>query len=317
MLTTHVGLFDRTSMEWLNYHHLYYFHVIVQEGGLAKAAARLRLTHSTLSAQLKSLEQFLGQPLFDRVGRRLVLTPFGTDVAQYAADIFRLGSELVEVARGRTVSRRTLLKVGVVGALPRTIVYRLLEPAMAARRDVSLSIRQAPFDELLLDLAANRVQVVLSDSPPPAGLSVRVHAQVLGSSDLLLYATPAMAKRYRRGFPASLADAPMLFPSAGTGLRAAMERWLAEQGIRPQVAGEFDDAGLLRVFGALGTGVFPIRSVMRKEVEETHAVQLVGAMSGVFERFYAIIPQRRSSNPLVTAIIEGGRRKLTPFTKKR
>ena len=302
-------------MEWLNYHHLYYFHAIVQEGGLAKAAARLRLTHSTLSAQLKALEQFLDQPLFDRKGRRLVLTPFGADVAQYAADIFRLGGELVEVARGRATSRRTQLRIGAVGSLPKTIIYRLLEPAMDAGEDVSVAIRQAPLDELLLHLAANRVQVVLSDAPPQSGLSVRVHSHALGSSDILLYATPPLARRYRRGFPASLAEAPLLFPAAGTGLRAGMERWLAEQGIRPRIAGEIDDAGLLRVFGALGRGVFPIRAALREEVEETHAVQLVGPMAGVVERYYAIIPQRRARNPLVSAIIEGGRRKLRPVTR--
>jgi LysR family transcriptional activator of nhaA len=299
-------------MEWLNYHHLYYFHAIVQEGGLAKAAARLRLTHSTLSAQLKALEQFLDQPLFDRKGRRLVLTPFGADVDQYAADIFRLGGELVEVARGRTTSRRTQLRIGAVGSLPKTIIYRLVEPAMDAGQGVSISIRQAPLDELLLHLAANRVQIVLSDAPPQSGFSVRVHSHALGSADILLYATPQLAKRYRRSFPASLADAPMLLPAAGTGLRASMDRWLAEKGIRPQIAGEIDDAGLLRVFGALGRGIFPIRSVLREEVEETHAVQLVGEMDGVAERYYANIPQRRSGNALVTAIIEGGRRKLKP-----
>jgi LysR family transcriptional regulator, transcriptional activator of nhaA len=302
-------------MEWLNYHHLYYFHVIIQEGGLAKAAARLRLTHSTLSAQLKALEQFLEQPLFDRKGRRLVLTPFGADVAQYAGDIFRLGGELVEVARGRAASRRTQFRIGAVGSLPKTIIYRLLEPAMDAGQDVSISIRQAPLDELLLHLASNRVQIVLSDAPPQSGLSVRVHSHALGSSDILLYAAPQLAKRYRRRFPDSLADAPMLFPSTGTGLRASMERWLADHGVRPLVAGEIDDAGLIRVFGALGRGIFPIRSVLREEVEETHAVQLVGEMDGVAERYYAIIPQRRSGNALVTAIIEGGRRKLKPLTK--
>jgi LysR family transcriptional regulator, transcriptional activator of nhaA len=302
-------------MEWLNYHHLYYFHMIAQEGGLAKAAVRLRLTHSTLSAQLRSLEQFLNQPLFDRKGRRLVLTPFGSDVAQYAADIFRLGGELVDVARGRSASRRVQLRVGAIGTLPKTIVYRLLEPALDAGPDVAVSVRQAPLEELLLHLAGNRVHLVLSDSPPPAGQSVRVHTHPLGTSGLLLYATPPLARKYRRGFPGSLADAPFVLPSAGTGLRGAMERWFADHGIRVQVAGEIDDAGLLRVFGALGRGIFPIRAVLQKEVEETHAVQLVGPMDGVTERYYAISPHRRTDSALVAAIIEGSRTRLAPFEK--
>src|SRR5262245_49048841 len=112
--------------EWLNYHHLYYFWLIEQSGGLARAAERLGLTHSTLSAQLKALEDFLGGALFERRGRRLVLTPFGAEVASYATDIFRLGAELVDVARGRTSGRQTTLRAGVVGTLPKSIAYRLL-----------------------------------------------------------------------------------------------------------------------------------------------------------------------------------------------
>src|SRR5262249_50550071 len=118
-------------LEWLNYHHLYYFWLIAQEGGLARAADRIGLTHSTLSAQLKSLEAFLGGKLFERRARRLVLTPFGAEVASYATDIFRLGTELVDVVRGRAPGRQTSLHVGVVGSLPKSVTYRLLEPALA------------------------------------------------------------------------------------------------------------------------------------------------------------------------------------------
>jgi hypothetical protein len=121
------------AMEWLNYHHLFYFSVIVQEGGLAKAAARLRLSHSTLSTQLRALEEFLGCELFERCGRRLVLTPMGAEVAEYADEIFRMGAELVDVARGLKDGRCSALRVGVVDALPKTFIYRLLEPAMQAQ----------------------------------------------------------------------------------------------------------------------------------------------------------------------------------------
>src|SRR5689334_3622490 len=101
-------------MEWLNYHHLLYFSLIAHEGSLTRAAAKLHVTHSTLSVQLRALEEFLGGPLFERRGRSLVPTPLGTDVAAYADDIFRTGAELVDMARGRTAPRRAALRVGVV-----------------------------------------------------------------------------------------------------------------------------------------------------------------------------------------------------------
>jgi LysR family transcriptional activator of nhaA len=300
-----------SPMEWLNYHHLYYFWLIAQEGTLSKAAARLRLTHSTLSAQLRQLEDFLGQPLFDRRGRRLSLTPFGAEVAHYAAEIFQLGGELVEVARGRRASRRARLRVGVVGTLPRTIVYRLLEPALAAEEAVTAVIIQAPFDQLLVHLAANRLQLVLADRPPPEGGTLGLHTHLLGGSEILLYGTPALAARYRRGFPGSLDGAALVVPGGSTGLRRAIERWFADRTLRFEVAAEVDDAGLMRVFGAFGRGLFPIRAVLRTEVEETHEVSRVGPLDGIEEKYYAIALERRVRDPRVARIITSGRTRLS------
>src|SRR5262245_23362907 len=117
-------------MEWLNYHHLFYFSVIAREGGLAAAARELRLTHSTLSAQLKALEAHFGAKLFERRGKRLVLTALGSEAASYAEDIFRLGRELNDMARGRVSPGRRALRVGVVAGLPKTLVHHLLSPAL-------------------------------------------------------------------------------------------------------------------------------------------------------------------------------------------
>ncbi|MEO1338168.1 MAG: LysR family transcriptional regulator, partial [Myxococcota bacterium] len=74
-------------MKWLNYHHLLYFWTVVREGGIQPAARRLRLTHPTISAQLKQLEEFLGEALFDRSGRSLQLTETGHVAYQYADEI--------------------------------------------------------------------------------------------------------------------------------------------------------------------------------------------------------------------------------------
>lgn len=64
-------------MEWLNYHHLLYFWTVVREGGVSRAAEKLRLAQPTISAQVKALEDAFGQRLLDRQGRRLVLTDAG------------------------------------------------------------------------------------------------------------------------------------------------------------------------------------------------------------------------------------------------
>lgn len=195
----------------LNYQHLLYFWIIAREGGLSRAAATLRLTHSTLSVQLRALEDSLGEPLFERRGRALVLTPFGREVQQYAGEIFRLGTELVDYARGRGSPRRRF-EVGVVGALPKTIVTRLLEPALASGHAGSLRVRQDTLDRMIQELASGRLHAVLSDTAPVQGSVLKLHVHPLGGSPIFLYGAPGLAARYRRGFPRSLAGAPLLLP---------------------------------------------------------------------------------------------------------
>jgi LysR family transcriptional activator of nhaA len=303
-------------VDWLNYHHLFYFNVIVQEGGLAKAAARLRLSHSTLSTQLRALESFLGAELFERRGRRLVLTPLGAEVADYAAEIFRMGTELVDVTRGRAAGRRSPLRVGVVDAMPKTLTYRLLEPALQAERSGPVHVRQDELGRLLEEIATNKLHLVLSDTPPPQGLPVRVHAHLLGQTDVLLYGTPELAARYRKGFPHSLNDAPLLLPGGAASLRRGIERWLTDRGIRVRMEGQIDDAGLLRVFGAAGRGLFPVRSALRTEVEEAHGAVFVGKLEGLHERYYAVSTERRVRHPGVIALIDRARSKLSTPTSR-
>lgn len=297
-------------MEWLNYHHLFYFRAIAREGSLTKAAANLHVTHSTLSVQLKSLEDFLGGPLFERRGRTIALTPLGVEVAAYADDIFRTGAELVDMARGRTSSRRTVLRVGVVGAIPKTVVVQLLEPAIAVKGFGAIFIRQDSLDRLLEELAASRIHLVLSDIPPPEGASHRVYGHLLGESDVLFYGAPALAKQYRRGFPASLEGAPVYLPSPGTSLRRLLERWFAQHGLHVRVEGEFDDAGTMRAFGFRGGALFPVRAALKAEVEEMSAAQRVGKVDGIRERYYAISVERRVRHPAMAALIERARARL-------
>ncbi|MEP7125695.1 MAG: LysR family transcriptional regulator [Byssovorax sp.] len=297
-------------MEWLNYHHLLYFWTIVHEGSLTKAAARLRLTHSTLSVQVRALEEFLGGPLFERRGRSLIPTPLGIEVAAYADDIFRTGAELVDMARGRVAPRRAVLRVGVVSTIPKTVSYRLLEPALAVEGFGPVSIRQDNFERLLEDLATSRIHLVLSDAPPPEGLKLRVYAHLLGETDVLFYGAGVLAKRYRKGFPGSLEGAPVLLPSPGTSLRRLLDPWFVQQRVRVNVEGEFDDAGTMRAFGVHGRGLFPVRAALKAELDELPAVQLVGHVEGVRERYYAISVERRVRHPAMAALIENARVKL-------
>lgn len=300
----------RWVLEQLNYQHLFYFSIIVQEGGVARAAKHLRLSHSTLSTQLRLLEQFLGGELFERRGRNLVLTPFGAQVSAYAKEIFRTGAELVDVARGLAPGKSPVLRAGVVSSLPKTIAGRLLAPALTAAESASFLIRQDSQAALVEELAAGRLHVVLSDSPSQTA-AYRLHAHILGETEIFFYASRALAAKLARAFPDSLSDARLLLPSQG-GLRRAVERWLAERGIRPRVIGEVDDSGLVRALGGIGLGVFPVRGALRIEVEEAHGAVQLGKLVGLRERYYAISVERRIKHQGVAAIVESARADLIP-----
>jgi LysR family transcriptional activator of nhaA len=265
--------------------------------------------------QLRTLEEFLGGPLFERRGRALVLTPLGTDVAAYADDIFRMGAELVDMARGRTSPRRAVFRVGVVGAIPKTVAYRLLEPALAVQGFGPISVREDNFDRLLEDLATSRIHMVLSDLAPPEGLSLRVYGHLLGETDVLFYGATELAEKYRRGFPGSMQGAPVYLPSPGTSLRRLLERWFAEHSLEVRVEGEFDDAGTMRAFGLHGGGLFPVRAALKAEVEDTQAVRRVGRVDGVRERYYAVSAERRVRHPAMAALVQSARTRLAEGTE--
>lgn len=303
-------------MEWLNYHHLFYFWRIAREGSLSRAAEQLRVSHSTLSAQLRALESSLSGPLFDRRGRRLVLTPLGEQVASYADEIFRLGRELVDTSRGVAAERSLALRVGVASGLPPSVAYRLLSPALVPSRFRPIVFRRAMFDRLLEELAAGRLHLVLSDVPPPETSTHRVFAHLLGASGILVYGTAKLARELRRRFPASLEGAPLLVPTPASWLRRQIDRWLVERNLRPRLDGEFDDAALMRTAGIHGHGVFPVREALRAEVEEAGGVQLVGRLDGIEERYYVVSTERRVRHPAVSAIVEHGRARLSRLSSK-
>ncbi len=294
-------------MEWLNYHHLLYFWTVVREGGVSRAAEKLRLAQPTISAQVKALEDAFGQRLFDRQGRRLVLTDAGRLVYRYADEIFGIGRELLETMKGRAPGRPVEFAVGVANSVSKLIVRRLLEPALAADAAVRLTCREDGTNALLAELATHDLDVVIADVPAPSHVRVKVFSHLLGESDVTFFAAAPLAARLRRRFPQSLDGAPMLLPSTGSALRRSLDQWMDDGNLHPHIAGEFDDSALMKAFAQGGAGVFPAPSVIASEVVRQYRVQAVGQAMGVRERYYAISVERRLKHPAVLALTKAAR----------
>ena len=297
-------------MEWLNYHHLFYFWTVAREGGLVPAGKALHLSHPTLSAQIRALEDQLGEKLFTKVGRKLVPTDTGRIALRYAEEIFSLGHEMVDAVKGRSSGQPLRLDVGVVDVVPKLVVRRLLHPALGLEQPVRLVCYEDSYEKLLADLALHTLDIVISDAPIPPGSNVRAFNHLLGESGVSLFGTKSLVARYQRGFPKSLDGAPFLLPLENLTLRRAFNQWFDRHAIKPRVVAEFEDSALLKVFGGDGVGLFPAPTVVEREVLAQYGVVLLGRVDEVYERFYAISVERRLKNPAVVAISDAARHGL-------
>jgi LysR family transcriptional activator of nhaA len=297
-------------VEWLNYHHLLYFYTVAREGSVTRAAQQLRLAQPTLSGQVRKLEQVLDEKLFERQGRNLVLTEMGQVVYRYADEIFTLGRELMDTLRGRPTRRPARLLVGISDAVPKLVSHRLLEAALGLPEPVQLVLREGKGDDLLAALSVQAFDLVITDAPVGPHLKVRAFNHLLGESGVGFFATAALARRYRRGFPKSLDGAPFVLPTENTALRRSLDEWFERTDVRPRVVAEVEDTALLKVFGQHGAGVFPAPDILAPEVRRQYRVQPVGPARGVKERFYAISVERRIKHPAVAAITTAARREL-------
>lgn len=296
-------------MDWLNYHHLYYFWVIARTGSIKRATQELHLTQPTLSAQLRCLEDSLGSALFHRSSRSLVLTEIGRIAFQYAEEIFALGQDLRQAISGKG-DAGLRLQVGIADVLPKLIAQQILLPVYQLQTPVRLICREDRQERLLADLALHALDVVLTDAPLGQTVKVRAFNHLLGESPVALFGTEVLAKKLRKQFPQSLAEAPLLLPTENTMLRRSVEQWLADRGLGPHIVGEFDDSALMKSFGRVGIGVFAAPLLMAGAIWAQYGCELIGPLDGVVERFYAISVERRIKHPAIAAICHAARQNL-------
>jgi LysR family transcriptional regulator, transcriptional activator of nhaA len=296
----------------LNYHHLRYFWEAAREAGITRAAQKLGVSQPTLSAQIRRLERDLGEKLFLRVGRTLVLTEMGRIAFDYANAIFSLGHEFLDAVKSGAAPARPLrLVVGIADVLPKQIVRLLLEPTYHLGLPVRITCHEdKSVEEFIADLAVHTVDLVLADGPAPRSVRVKVFDHRLGESSTTVFGTAALARSRKRRFPQSLDGAPFVLPGARSSLHRSLNQWLDARTIRPVVIAEADDSALVGALGQDGKGFFVGPSVIEKETCRQHRVQVVGRIPDVRQQFYAISVERRLHHPAVLAICETARKDL-------
>lgn len=286
----------------LNFKHLHYFWVVAKQGSIAEASKRLHITPQTISGQIGLLEQHLGTLLFEKAGRGLALTAAGKLVAERADAIFGLGQDLELAVRRQSAAGELPLRIGVTEVVPKTIASRLLEPVVKQQRFLC---REGKLNELLAELAVNRLDIILADAPIPDGLSVKGHSCLLGRSGVAFMAPPQFSRAEK--FPACLAQLPLLLPSAMHRVQGRLLAWFEAQSIAANIVGEFDDSALMKAFGHAGFGVFVVPEAIADQVAEQFSVERLGSTQAVHEEFYVITAERRASQAMVQQLVAKAR----------
>lgn len=289
-------------MRDLNFNHLHYFWAVAHEGSLTRAAERLNLSQSAVSVQIQKLERQIGHPLFDRLGKRLVLTEAGQIALDYADTVFKAGDELISTLRGRPLASRQILRVGALTTLSRNFQLEFLRP-LVGRADVELIVRSGTLRELIAQLEAHAIDVVLANSAAPRDSRSLLRSHLLNEQPVSLVGRPPRRKpRFR--FPNDLRTEPVLLPSLDSDIRVAFDRILELAGIRPNILAEVDDMAMLRLLAREREGVTLVPPiVVRDELKNGTLIEHC-RIPEVTEKFYAIVQKRRFPNQLLARILK-------------
>ena len=291
-------------MEWLNFHHLRYFWMVARKGGVRRAAEELHVSQPSISAQLRLLEESLGQKLFKRTGRHLVLTETGQLILNYADEIFSVGRELMSAVKQRPGKHPVRLNIGLTDAFPKLITQQILRAAFGFDHPVHIVCREGEIGPLLNQLLAHRLDIVLADEPAASSSTAKTFNHRLGDSGMTFCAVPALAKKLRRNFPKSLDGAPALLPTTNMGMRAALETWFDTHDVHPRLVGEFEDTALMEVCSVGGRGFTVVHSVIDRAALKHYGLRVIARVKECRSEFYAITAERRVKHPAAVAITE-------------
>lgn len=287
---------------WINYHHLLYFKTIALEGGIANAARKLKLGQPTLSTQLKQLEDALGHQLFSRSKKRLQLTEPGKLVLSYANEIFKIGDEMVDALNDQHLTKKIQIQIGINDNIPKHLALKAFEFA-TNNFDCIVSMEEGHGDNLLRELEAHRIDLVLSNYPPPVGASGGFYARCVSKMPIVVAGAPKFS-RHKRNFPSSLQGQPLIMPLLRSKLRQDVEHYLHLRDIATDVRAEIQDTSLQKLMGLHGHGLIPIALPAVTEHIKTRELVVIGTLSGVYEELWLIAAERKLHNPIAAAIMK-------------
>jgi LysR family transcriptional activator of nhaA len=288
-------------MPSLNFHHLRYFHAVAQSGNLTRAAEKLHVSPSALSVQLAQLESQLGHALFERRGKRLILTEAGRIALDRAEAIFKAGDELVSTLKGRSDLGRHVLRIGALPTLSRNFQMSFLKPVLN-QEDVEIVLRSGTFRELLSGLEAHNYDILLTNYVPARDAATPWIAHRIAEQPVALIGHPARICE-RRALRDLLAEEPLIVPTVETTIRSNLDAFLANEGIHPRFAAEVDDMAMMRLLARENIGLAVVPPIVVQDELASGALIDISSIPDIVETFYAVTLSRRFPNPLVNKLL--------------
>ena len=291
-----------------NYHHLYYFYVIAQEGSISKATEQLNLAQPTLSTQLKQFESFLNVKLFFRENRKLILTEEGHKVLSYAQMIFDIGQELKDRMVDLSHKGRSHIRVGISNFVPNTIVDILLDFILKIDPDTFIELEKDKMEKLVKDLDDHIIDIILTDTPFETPLTGDIKNKFIGKIPVVFCAHPRLAKKIKN-FPKDMNGQPMILPSAPHQIALTLKEYLYEHHVEPKIVGEIQDIEAIRRLALRGYGIAALNllTIQEAPAKQKLAILNKGVKNTIFEKVYLITKKRKQILPLVERILKGFR----------
>lgn len=292
-----------SHMKWLNYHHLYYFKVIANEGGIARASRLLRLGQPTLSSQLKQLEETLECELFERKNRTMALTDSGKVVLEYAKEIFRLGDEMLQTLEDRAhPSQKTHVQIGCLDSIPKHLAMTLVQGAYKLA-PCMVTVLEGKGDELLRDLANHKIDIVLTNFPAPTGDRSKLFSRSIARMPIVVCGAPKF-KHLAKNFPHSIQNSPFVMPTVHSKLRFDIEHYFELNGINIETVAETQDTSLQKMMAIKGIGLVALSRVAVEDLLENGMLVEIGPIENLQEELWLISAQRKIQNPVSTQLMK-------------
>lgn len=291
------------QLEQLNFHHLLYFWHVARVGNLTQAARVLNTSQSAVSVQVRQLEDRLGDPLFERAGRRLCLTDTGHLVFAYANDIFAMGREMLGRVQGHTGSIRRL-RVGSAATLSRNYQENWIRPLLSDP-DIVLTMESGLVEGLITRLVQHQLDVVLANEAVPAAPERPLHCRLLGSQAIVLVGPASMANAGQMRIPEDLDGVDMALPGPRLALRAQFDALCTSAGVQPRMRAEVDDMAMLRLIARDSGWLTILPEVVVQDELRTGALVTVGRSAVLQEHFYAITTRHSERLEILARLLAG------------